>query len=69
MQISLSEMLQQPVEIDVVRRTESSALLRVTATIAIGAALLFGAGWMLSTTGPMTEFSQTAPEIAGGELQ
>ncbi len=68
MSVSLSEMLQQPIEINRRRETEGSALLRVTAMIAVGAVMLFVAARALVTTGPMTEFSDVTPELSAGEL-
>ncbi len=64
----LFDELKEPVEAADWAGPETSTLLVMTVAIALGAALLFGAGSMLVTTGPMTEFSGVTPELDARQL-
>ncbi len=63
MRASLAEML-QPIEVTNRPSTELAVLVNLVAVIAIGAALLFGAGRALISAGPLNDFSSASAEVA-----
>ncbi len=67
MSTSLAEMLQRPMEVTNRRSTEASVLLRLMGSIALGAALLFGAGSFLVGTGALTELGGIPAEVGGAD--